>query len=141
MAKCDEVSVAALLGRETGVKFSGSTFHLGGWGQVDDYAKLDHNRYLFLEVETGQKHPDTNVLKVWPYIEANPKVSVVLAQAFFPDSPGYSSNRGKLGCWLGNRLEGHFGPRFRYHRLIIAPDSCGVVEGLKEIRASMDSGG
>src|SRR3954468_15873817 len=105
MAKCDEISVAVLISRELGVEFSGRKFPLGVWGKVDDYVELRRNQYLFLEVETSQKHPNTNVLKVWPYLEAHPKVSIVLAQAFFPQSPGCNSSRGKLGCWLGERLE------------------------------------
>jgi hypothetical protein len=137
MAKIDEVSVATLIEREAGCKFKGRKFVLGDWGEVDDYVELEPNRYLFLEVETSQKHPCTNVLKVWPYLEMNSQVAVVLAQAFFPDSPGYNSSRGRLGCWLGQRLEMTFRDRFRYHRLVVAADSSRVLEGLEDLLQSL----
>ena len=134
MAKIDEVSVATLIARATGLTFSGRKFELGDWGQADDYVQLRPNRFLLLEVEgAGQKHPCTNVLKVWPYLEAKPQVAVILVQAFFPGSPGYNSSRGKLGCWLGQQLEANLGDRFRYRRLVIAADSSRILEGLEEL--------
>jgi hypothetical protein len=138
MAKIHEISVATLIARETELNFSGRNFDLGEWGKVDDYVLLKPNCYLFLEVEAGQKHPCTNVLKVWPYLEANPQISVVLAQTFFPHSPGRSNARGKLGRWLGQRLEMTLRDRFWYHRLIIAADSSGILEGLEELLQSLD---
>lgn len=137
MSKLDEASVAKLIAHQTGIEFTGRKFDLGGWGQVDDYASLKTDHYLFLEVETGQKHPCTNVLKVWPYLEANQQVTVLLVQVFFPDSPGCNSSRGKLGCWLGQRLEMLLGNRFRYRRLIVAPDSIQILEGAEELRRSL----
>jgi hypothetical protein len=137
MAKCDEISVALLIARELRVSFSGRKFSLGGWGEIDDYVDLGRDRFLFLEVETGQKHPNTNVLKVWPFLEANATASIVLVQAFFPDSPGCNSSRGRLGCWLGDKLQALLPGRFSYHRLIVARDSCSVVEGLSELRQTL----
>ena len=137
MSTTHETSVAALIARETAVNFSGRRFDLGGWGEVDDFARLRPNGYLFLEVETSQKHPCTNVLKVWPYLEANPQIAVVLAQAFFPNSPGCNSSRGRLGSWLGQRLESTVRDRFRYHRLIIDADSMCILEGLEKLHESI----
>ena len=141
MAKSDEILVTKILSHEFGLTFRDRKFDLGGWGQVDNYVKLRPNRYLFLEVETSQKHPNTNVLKVWPYLEDHPDDSVILAQAFFPDSPGYNSSRGRLGYWLGEKLESLFPGRFKYHRLIVSRDPLGIIEGSYELQASLAAGG
>ncbi len=57
MSKCDESSVTMLVSRHLGLKFRGQHFDLGDWSKVDDYAKIAHNRYLFLEVESRQNIP------------------------------------------------------------------------------------
>jgi hypothetical protein len=140
MSKRDEIAVAALLSRELGLAFTARPFSLRGWGNVDDCVELGRKRYLFLEVESGgQCHPNTNVLKVWPYLDANLGVSVILAQVFLEGGRSCNGSRAKLGCWLGKQLELLLGKRFIYHRLLVSSDSCRVVEGLTELRASLGS--
>jgi hypothetical protein len=141
MSKCDETTVANLISLQLGVAFAGKHFSLKGWGKVDDYAILGDDRYLFLEVENSQHHPDTNVLKLWPFLKDHPTVAVVLVQAFFPHSKCFKSSRGRLGSWVGAELEGLFPGRFKYQRVVVAADSCAVVEGLEKLRASLGGDG
>lgn len=59
MSKIDEVKITEYLSEKLEIKFTNSKFILNGWGQVDNYSKIDDNTYFFLEVETKQKHPCT----------------------------------------------------------------------------------
>ena len=137
MTKNDEECAARLIAQKTGLTFSRGHFTLDGWGTVDAFVLLKSNRYLFLEVEKGQHHSCTNVLKVWPYLERNPQVAVVLAQAFFHGSRGCNSSRAKLGCWIGQQIEKTLKGRFWYRRLVIASDSSRILEGLDELLQSL----
>ena len=55
------------------IEFEPNEFDLNGWGRVDFYSKEENDTLIFVEVEnSGQKHPNTNVLKIWPFLEENP---------------------------------------------------------------------
>ena len=65
-----------------GVRFD-RPWKLGGWGLADGCVVLADGRLVGLEVEWGQKHPDTNVLKLWPYLKDDSALRVLLVQVFF----------------------------------------------------------
>lgn len=134
MTRHDEDVAAQRLSQALGISFKGSKHKLDSWGEADDWTILPDGRLLLLEVETNQKHPNTNVLKVWPYLEAHPDTSILLVQVFFPRSPGLRSSRGRLCTWLGDRLQGQYPHRFRYHQLVIDEHS---IEGLDELKATI----
>ena len=119
MSKIHEGEVASFLSDKLNLKFENSKFKLNGWGEEDDWAQLDNGVFVFLEVETSQKHPNTNVLKVMPYLDENKATRIFLIQTFFPDSPGLNSNRGKLGEWTANKFKNILGKRFDYYKLVI----------------------
>ena len=77
-------------------------------GKVDKYIEIEDQMYLFLEVETSKKNPNTNVSKLWPFLEANPDKRVFLIQTFPKNSKSYTSNRGMLSRWLGKKLKVHY---------------------------------
>lgn len=137
MSKKDEQKIAAILSEEIGLTFKGTRYSMGQWGQADDWAELATNRLLILEVETNQKHPNTNVLKIWPWLEQNSNISIVLVHAFFTYSPGSKSNRGKLACWVAEKMRVFLAGRFIYHRLVVAED-LQIIEGLESIRDTVD---
>jgi len=115
MPKSEETAVAKLVADELNVRFAGKK-RLDGWGEVDCYSELSPSRYLILEVESGQHHPNTNVLKLWPYLDAHPDLSITLAHAFIQGSRCCNSSRGNLATWLGVKLESFFPDRFDYCR-------------------------
>lgn len=104
------------------LKFENSKFKLDGWGEVDNWIKLENGVFIFLEIETSQKHPNTNVMKIMPYLEENKTIRAFLIQTFFPNSPGVKSNRGKLGEWTANKFKKIYGKRFDYFKLVITND-------------------
>ena len=133
MSKVDEVGVSESLSRELGLVFSNRKFKLEGWGEADNFSYLSSTRLLLLEVETSQKHPNTNVLKLWPYLEDHEDQSVILVQTFFHDSPGLKSNRGELASWLASKMSEILGGRFFYFRLVVNRDYS-EKEGLQDLR-------
>ena len=105
-----------VLQRGLGLSFTpGGT--LSGWGTADGVAHIGTTGIVYLEVEQGQQHPDTNVLKYWPWIEERPDVRVTLIQVFGPWSSKRRGNRSELAKWVGARMEASLPGRFRYCRL------------------------
>jgi len=123
MSKSDEMKVTKYVSKKLKINFANSKFILDGWGQVDNYCKINDDAYLFLEVETKQKHPCTNVLKLYPFLEEHKNLKIILVQYYFTSSPGLTSNRGKLSFWLGMKLQELFKNRFYYFREVFEEDT------------------
>jgi len=119
MAAADEMLVRDALATPLGLAFENGPLVLGEWGKADCWALLHERCRLLLEVESQQTHPSTNVLKVWPFLEEQKDLSVLLVHAFFVDSRSLRSSRAKLASWLGARLESMFPGRFWYRRVVL----------------------
>lgn len=138
--KATQEYAAHLVTRDTGVQFQDECLHLKNWGSVDKCALLGPNHYLVLEAEDGQKHPCTNVLKLWPYLETRPEVSVILVHVFFQDGKRRDSSRGRLGPFVGQKMTNALEGRFQYRQLVINRESDSIVEGLDELRSLLPRG-
>jgi hypothetical protein len=117
VSNTSEKKVAELLQKILSLEFSKNRDQLGRWGEVDRVSKVCSNKYVFLEVEEGQTHPDTNVLKVWPYLEENRRVRIFLIQVFLPKCLKKCQSRVLLSEWTGGKLATRFPKRFRYCRI------------------------
>jgi hypothetical protein len=95
--------------------FQPKEFSLERWGSVDFYTKKD-GVLMLLEVERGQKHPNINVLKLWPYLEENLHIKILLIHVFCIKEIKAPKNRIRLCSFLGEKLENIFPNRFRYYR-------------------------
>ncbi len=100
------------------LSFENTKPDLGTREKVDGWAKLSENHWLILEVEDGQKHPTTNVLKLWRFLDVRPEISIILIHVYFNDSKAIKSSRGTLAAWLGEKMETILHGRFYYRRLI-----------------------
>jgi len=107
------IPISQAIEKALGITFSNKEFSLGGWGEVDNWCQLSHDTLVLLECESGQKHPTTNVLKLFPYLEEFPKVNVILLHYFIPENKT-PKNRVALCHFLGEKLENTFGIRFQY---------------------------
>ena len=67
-----EKQIAELIGRRLGIDFGQSKRRLDTWGQADRWVELRENLWLLLEIEGKQHHPNTNVLKLWPFFGVDP---------------------------------------------------------------------
>jgi hypothetical protein len=135
MARDQERRFAAILERDFGVTFSGPR-PIGEWGNLDNVAELDDGRWLALEVEAQQKHPCTNVLKVWPYLDVNLDTRFLFVHGFFTESASVDSSRGRLSSWLGERLTQELEWQFQYVRVVCDSDDQ-LIEGADELRAAL----
>lgn len=90
--------------------------------RADYGCQIDERRFLFVEIELSQKHPQTNVVKYWPWLDASEHRQVLLVQLFY----GNTSRR-RLTSWIGERLAELFGERLIY-LLFDAPLSNGDID-------------
>ena len=96
------------------IEFEPNEFDLNGWGRVDFFLKGKNDTLIFVEVEnSGQSHPNTNVLKLWPFLEENTSKKILLIHIILPQNKA-SKNRLKLCKFVGDKLEKLFKDRFRY---------------------------
>ena len=95
-------------------EFAPKEYSLKGWGTVDFFCEQD-GVLVFLEIEEGQLHPNSNVLKDWPFLEENPDRKILLIQVFRGSKKKASPNRVKLCSFTGRKLEELFPKRFRYY--------------------------
>ncbi len=95
-------------------KFESVELDLKGWGEGDFYC-IEHGVLILLEVERSQNHPNTNVLKYWPYIEERHNIKALLIQVIVKSKKKISANRIKLCGFMGEKLENLFSGRFKYH--------------------------
>lgn len=135
MSTADKNFAASKIGPLIGVKFQSDELRLGTWGSSDRYAILRDNTFLILEVESQQKHPSTNVAKIWPWLEENPSYRVLLIQVYLTGSPGITSNRGRIATWLGAKMEDFLEGRFRYFRWVLNEQH--LEEDVDEIRLAV----
>lgn len=108
--------ISEIIGKELSVRFENKEWQLGSWGDVDNYCVLGRDKYLLLECERGQKHPNTNVLKLYPYLEDNKEVTLTLLHYFFPENKA-PKNRVALCHFISKKIEEAFPGRFLYLRL------------------------
>ena len=64
---------------------------------------------MFVEIERGQKHPTTKVVKYWPWLEEEPARRLLLIHLF-----DRNTSRRELTRWLGEHLEALLPGRFVY---------------------------
>ena len=136
MTKSRKEEAAGLVSKTADVQLDGE-YSLCPWGRADYHASLGGNRLLILEVEAEQKHPCTNVSKLWPYLEEHAEESALLVQVYFPDSPARGGSRDRLACWLAERMECCLGPRFQYCRVVLDPEHGSFVEGREQLERAI----
>jgi len=124
MKKTDKknLPIAMILEKELGIIFKNYEYSLDRWGDGDNYCPIGNNSLIFLECENTQKHPNTNVLKYWPFLEKNSSTRVVLFQYFFSENKA-PKNRLALCNFLALKIQELFPKRFQYIKLIGGKES------------------
>ncbi len=72
------------VGYRLGLTFGPPTF-VGLGGRSDGTAAMGPGRWIFLEIERSQTHPEGNVVKYWPWLEDTSE-SAVLIHVIAPDA-------------------------------------------------------
>ena len=129
----ENCTIANIVGRTLKVAFRNEEFSLDKWGDVDNFYDIGNNAFLLLECEKGQKHPNTNVLKVYPFLEEHKDVSIVLLHYFFLENKA-PNNRKMLCTFIANKMELAFKDRFQY---ISLPSDVNLIEGALKLNRGL----
>jgi polyribonucleotide nucleotidyltransferase len=109
----ENIEISNIIAKVLGVIFCNKEFSLGKWGEVDNYCTLSDNKLLMLECEKGQKHPNTNVLKLYPYLEQNPELNIIIIHYFYHENKA-PKNRLALCDYLAQKITKEYKDRFQY---------------------------
>jgi len=109
----ENIAVSNVIGESLSVAFNNKEFSLGKWGEVDNWSEIEENTIILLECEKGQKHPNTNVLKLFPYLEENPNLKIILLHYFYPPNKT-PKNRLALCNYIAEKMKKEFDGRFYY---------------------------
>lgn len=104
------------VGKVLGLTFKNEEYRLDGWGEVDNWAETEFGTLVLLECEFSQKHPNTNVTKLWPFLVERHDIRVFLLH-YFDQLNKASKNRLKLCEYFGKRMEEEFPGRFGYVKI------------------------
>ena len=111
------IKISQAIGKVLGINFRNEEFSLGTWGDVDNWCRLTDETLVLLECEnSGQKHPNTNVVKIYPYLEESAHIRVILIHYLSPENKA-PKNRVKLCNFFGKKMEAEFSDRFQYVHL------------------------
>jgi hypothetical protein len=94
--------------REKGIKGIDGFY----WGFPDGFDRLNEGWIIYYEIENGQHHPDTNVLKYWPILEEHIELKIILIQ-WLQRKPK-SRNRWELSKFVARKMEIELRNRFKY---------------------------
>ena len=108
-----EADLRTRLEEALGTPLSESELVLGSWGRADLAGHVVDQAVVAVEVERSQRHPNTNVLKYWPWMDEDRRRRVFLVQVFDRASANDSS-RQRLATWVGARMERELGGRFAH---------------------------
>lgn len=100
-----------------GITLTNNEYKLGEWGRADNHVWLTKNLLFLIEIEKSQRHPEMNVLKVWPYLEKNTQLKIILVQHIISED-SVSPNRIRISKWLDIKMASELGSRFNYHLLV-----------------------
>ena len=103
--------------KEKGIKGKAGFY----WGFPDGVDELKENKFIYYEIEDGQQHQCTNVLKCWPLLEEDENIGIILIQ-WLKKTPK-SKNRWELGKFVAKKMELAFPDRFKYVFLELQDES------------------
>lgn len=109
------VSHSNLIAQRIGLTLENKEFNYGkGIGRADNYCITSEYIVIF-ELEFSQRHPEMNVLKVWPYLNNNPSKKIFLIH-HITDTNFVSPNRIELSSFIAERIKADT-KRFEYFQI------------------------
>lgn len=101
-------------------------------------------RFVFLEFESAQRHPSTNVAKCWPWLKQHPQRRVLFIHAYetAQELARPKGSRRELATFIGAELGAVLDGRFRYVAIDAPPDASAVqavVQALATFRSPSDA--
>jgi hypothetical protein len=124
-------AVAADLAGRLKLPLTAKAFPLLDGSRADGVAKVGKSTFVFLEVERSQKHPSTNVVKYWPWLEDDSSRRMLLIQVF-----AGNRHRRRLTAWVADKMRRVLGDRFHYCAVDL-PLTLASEQQLKDAVASL----
>ena len=110
------ISLSNLIAQRIGLTLENKEFNYGkGIGRADNYCITSEYIVIF-ELEFSQRHPEMNVLKVWPYLNNNPSKKIFLIH-HITDTNFVSPNRIELSSFIAERIKADT-KRFEYFQIL-----------------------
>lgn len=123
-----------LIAHEIGLTLENKEFNYGRViGRADNYCITSEYIVIF-ELEFSQRHPEMNVLKVWPYLNNNPSKKIFLVH-HITDTNFVSPNRIELSSFIAERIKADT-KRFEYFQILNEFDKSKELELKKILKQS-----
>jgi len=100
------------------------------WAFPNGFDKIRNDWEIFYEIENGQEHPCTNVLKYWPILEERLNLKILLIQWLIKKPK--SRNRWELSKFVASKIIKENPDRFKY--VFLEYEDFENQEKLKELK-------
>ena len=108
-----------------------------GIGKADNYG-YQNDWIVTIEIEYGQSHPNTNVVKVWPYLDKTENERICLIHIILPHpNKKISPNRINLCDFVANKINAEYSERFKYYRMNWNENKRAWLPGLKSLKTEI----
>jgi len=117
--KRDEIIIlhSNSIARKLGIKLEDKEINYGkGIGRADNHC-LMNGWIIVFEMEFSQRHPEMNVMKVWPYLESNGHKKIFLIH-HIQNIKRVSPNRISLSSFIANKIKDSNPERFEYFQIL-----------------------
>jgi hypothetical protein len=85
---------------------------IGVWGTTDGICELTPERFVVVEVDGGQHHPQATIGKYWPWLEEHPESRLLLVHAF-----DLQRRRRRQAEWMADKMKSALRGRFAYEHV------------------------
>jgi hypothetical protein len=111
------VSHSFMLAKQIGLTLVDKEFNYGkGIGRADNYC-IKSNWIVIFELEFSQRHPEMNVLKVWPFLKNNQEKKIFFIH-HIADTKQVSPNRIELSNFISEKISENTNNRFEYFQIL-----------------------
>lgn len=118
--KSRNIRISSQVASELGLELTNNEYNYGrGIGKADNYC-LYGGWLIAFEIEYGQSHPSTNVLKSWMFLDQELHERLFLVQILVPNpKKSISPNRINLCDFIASKIKTEHSKRFVYSRFTL----------------------
>jgi hypothetical protein len=129
--KARNIRYSNLVANEIKLNLEDKEYNYGnGIGKADNYC-YQNGWLIVFEIEYGQSHPNTNVIKIWPYLDKTKNEKIFLIHVIVPHpDKKISPNRINLCDFAANKICANHPKRFKYHRITWSENKYDWLPGL-----------
>jgi hypothetical protein len=119
--------------KQLGFILEDKEFNYGrGIGRADNFCAI-FDWIIIFELEFSQRHPEMNVLKIWPYLNKFNDKKIFLIH-HITDTKKVSPNRIKLSKFIASKIKDDHMSRFEYFQIQNAFDKSEIIKLKKKLK-------